>query len=265
MKLLIPFFLSSAVALCSPAWQGQLTSEGPGPHPIISSSTLDYTLSWKGMLKAGKLDIEFAPPGIRKSDSFVIKSSAASLGAASALFPYSHTYWSEVQPKSLRSKYFKSTETDDEEIIVTTNTYRLSEVVIRESSKDLKSGKTTTLDDTFPFGGARDMFSAILHLQSQKLSNGDEHVLLLVPFKSPYLLKVRVEGREQHMGRDSIRLSFSLKKIDRKTHELVEYKKLKKPVTLWLSDDAERLPLELRASIYVGDVRAVLTGYTKHP
>jgi len=45
----------------------------------------------------------------------------------------------------------------------------------------------------------------------------------------------------------------------------VPYKKLKKPVTLWLSDDADRVPLELRAAVYIGDVRAVLTNFSKTP
>ncbi len=56
-----------------------------------------------------------------------------------------------------------------------------------------------------------------------------------------------------------------MRKIDRATHELQPYKKLKKPGTIWLSDDAERIPLELRAAVYIGDVRAVLTSFTKHP
>ncbi len=265
MRSIATLILTSALSVAAPAWQSELTTRNPGPHPAISSSTLDFTLSWKGMLKAGKLDIEFAPKGVKKPGSFVIKSSASSIGAASALFPYSHSYWSEINPRTLRSKFFKSTETDDKETIVTTNHYRPSMVNVNEVTTSLKTMAITTNTWSFPFGDARDMFSAILLLRSQKLDNGDEHTLLLMPFKSPYLLKVRVEGRERHMGRDSIRLSFSLRKISRDTLEIVPYKKLKKPVTLWLSDDADRIPIELRASIYVGDVRAVLSGFTKHP
>jgi type II secretory pathway pseudopilin PulG len=81
----------------------------------------------------------------------------------------------------------------------------------------------------------------------------------------PYTPKVKVEAREKHHGRDALPLSFGLRKIDRTTHELAPYKKLKKPVTLWLSDDADRVPLELRAAVYTGDVRAVLTDFKKTP
>ena len=89
--------------------------------------------------------------------------------------------------------------------------------------------------------------------------------MLILPFKSPYFLKVKVEAKEKHAGKDAIRLSFAMQKIQFDTHELVAYKKLKKPVTLWLSDDTDRIPLELRASVYIGDVRAVLAKHTKTP
>jgi hypothetical protein len=46
-----------------------------------------------------------------------------------------------------------------------------------------------------------------------------------------------------------------MRKIDRKTNELLPYKKLKQDATLWLSDDADRMPVELRAAAFIGDVR----------
>ncbi len=217
------------------------------------------------MVKAGTLDMEFAPKGVKKPGAFVIKSSATSQGAASTLFPYKHSYWSEISPTALTSRYFKSTEEDSEEKIVTINRFSASKVDVSETSTSLKAKAVATESFAFPYGSARDLFSAILYIRSQKLAPGEEHTLLLLPFKTPYLLKVRVEAKEKHLGRDALRLSFALRKIDRKTLELGTYKKLKKPVTVWLSDDADRIPIELRAAAYIGDVRAVLTSFTKNP
>jgi hypothetical protein len=39
---------------------------------------------------------------------------------------------------------------------------------------------------------------------------------------------------------------------------------MKRDATLWLSDDTDRIPLEFRAPVYIGDVRAVLTSFKKH-
>ncbi|MBC7980109.1 MAG: DUF3108 domain-containing protein [Armatimonadetes bacterium] len=265
MRFLIPTFFTTLGALAAPAWEGELSSLKVGPHPAISASSLDFQLSWKGMLNAGKLNLEFAPPTSKKTGSFVIKSTASSQGPASALFPYKHNYWSEIHPATLRSRYFHSSENDSREITVTRNRYSLAKVTSQEITTDSKTKLTAAQLRSFSHGRAQDIFSAILYIRSQKLNPGDEHTLLLFPFKSPYLLKVRTEAKEKHFGRDSIRLSFSMRKIDRDTLDLVPYKKLKKPVTLWLSDDADRIPLELRASVYIGDVRAILTRFTKNP
>jgi hypothetical protein len=265
MRTFLSFFLSAACALSAPAWKGELSPAKPGSHPAIPSSTLDFTLSWKGMLKAGALRMEFAPKGVKKPGVFVIRSTASSLGAAATLFPYSHSYWSEISPRTLGSSYFHATVKDGEESVVTTNRYTAGNVDVRDVATVTETGAVNTQAFAFPYGPARDMFSAILYVRSQKLDPGEEHTLLLVPFTSPYLLKVRVEAKEKHHGRDALRLSFGLRKIDRTTHVLVPYKKLKKPVTLWLSDDADRVPLELRAAVYIGDVRAVLTNFSKTP
>ena len=262
---MIPFLLGISCALSAPAWKAELSPVKPGHHPAIVSSTLDFSLSWKGMVKAGQLRMEFAPKGVKKPGVFVTKCSASSLGAAATLFPYSHSYWSEIHPTTLSSRYFHATEDDDKENVVTTNRYSAGSVSVSEITTVTKTGAVNTDTFSFPFGSARDLFSAILYVRSQKLDPGEEHTLLLMPFRTPYLLKVKVEAKEKHLGRDTLRISFSLSKIDRTTHALVPYKKLKKPVTLWLSDDADRIPIELRASVYIGDVRAVLTNFSKTP
>lgn len=265
MPSFLVLLLMMKCLVAAPAWYAELTSASPGKHPAIPPSTLDFTLSWKGMVKAGTLKLQFAPNGFKKPGSFVTKSSASSLGAAAVLFPYKHSYWSEIHPTTIAAKYFHSTETDARETVVNTNRYNPGDVQVRETTAISSNGAVATEAYKFPFGPANDMFSSILFIRSQKLDIGEEHTLLLLPFKSPYLLKVRVEAKEQHLGRDTIRISFSIRKIDRKTHELKPYKKLNKPVTVWLSDDADRVPLELRAAVYIGDVRAVLTGFAKHP
>jgi hypothetical protein len=54
-----------------------------------------------------------------------------------------------------------------------------------------------------------------------------------------------------------------MRKITPLTMELMPYKKLKSDATLWLSDDKDRIPVEFRAAVFIGDVRATLTGFRK--
>jgi hypothetical protein len=50
-----------------------------------------------------------------------------------------------------------------------------------------------------------------------------------------------------------------IRKIDRTTLDLSSYKKMKTS-TIWISDDALRLPLEMHAEIFVGYMFARMTG-----
>ncbi|MES2922284.1 MAG: DUF3108 domain-containing protein [Verrucomicrobiota bacterium] len=247
----------------APAWQGELSSPAPGPFAKLPPTVLDFQVSWNGAINAGRIRMEFAPADARKAGTYVVRSSAASQGAGAVLFPYQTSFWSEIAPASLRPRYFHAVETDAKETVNTTVRHSASRVESEEITKQLKTGVTKQTDRTFAFAPVFDIFSAMLLVRSQKLATGDQVTLIIYPFDRPYLLRVKVQGRELHNGRNSIRLTLGLRKIDRDTLELQPYKKLKRDATLWLSDDADRIPVELRAAAFIGDVRATLAAHRK--
>lgn len=261
--LLVSTCLLIAPAWAAPAWQAELTSPEPGSFAKITPLVIDMTLSWKGAVNSGKVRMEFAPADAKKPGTLVVRSSSASTGAAAVLFPYHSNFWSELDPSTLRPRFFNAIEKDKKETVTTTVRHFPKKVESSEVTKNVKSGASKTTDRIFKFTPVFDVFSAMLHVRSQKLDTGDKIVLALHPFDTPYLLRINVLGREVHNGRDTIKLSVGLRKIDRKTLELVPYKKLKKDMTLWLSDDADRIPVELRADAFIGDVRATLTSLHK--
>ncbi len=247
----------------APTWQGELTSPEPGPFLKPVPMVLDLQVSWNGTINAGTVRLEFAPPEVHKSGAYVVRSSAASHGAAAALFPYQSNFWSEMDPTTWRPHYFHAIETDKKEKVVTTVRHEPAHVESEEAAKLLKTGNVKLTTHTFTYAPVFDIFSAMLHVRSQKLAAGDHITLVIHPFDTPYLLRVNVQCREIHNGRDTIRLNVGMRKIDRKTLELLPYKKLKQDATLWLSDDADRIPIELRAAVFIGDVRATLTAQSK--
>ncbi len=252
------------VIAADPAWRGELTTAAaPAAVRAMPPSVLDFKVSWKGLLDAGRLRIEFAPEDADKPGMLVVRSHAASTGAASALFPYTSHFWSEMHPATLRPGFFHAVETDRREKIDTTLQYRPRQVEFIETSEDLKDRKTVREHGVFRFEPVYDIFSAMLFVRGQKLAPGDRVTLVVQPFKTPYLVRVRVAARERHMGRPALRLAVAMRKIDRDTLELRPYRKLRREATLWLSDDADRVPLELRAAVFIGDVRAVLTDFRK--
>jgi hypothetical protein len=260
---LIPFAACHLLA-AEPAWKNELSSPAPGPWPAIKPCTLDLTVSWKGMLDAGKLRIEFAPKDAPKPGSFVVRSSAASTGPATALFPYQSNFWSELEPASLKPRFFHAVETDRRETVTTTTRHFADRVEALEITQPhRKQAAPERAELVFHHTPVFDIFSAMLHVRGQKLDTGNAVTLVVQPFDNPYLLRVKVIGREVHCERKTIRLSVGMNKIDRKTLELRPYKKMKRDATLWLSDDEDRIPVELRAAVFIGDVRAVLTDFRK--
>lgn len=260
---LASLFLLPSFAFAVPAWHAELTSPAAGALAAPVPSVLEYQISWKGMVQAGTTRIEFAPADASKPGSYVVRSHSASVGAASLLFAYQSNFWSEMDPASLKPRFFRAVETDDKESITTEVRHFSNRAESREINRNLKSGLSKQTDRVFQFAPVFDIFSAMLHVRSQKLDSGDSIVLALMPFDTPYLLRVKVEGREIHNGRAAIRLNVGMRKIDRTTLELKAYKKLKRDATLWLSDDADRVPIELRAAVFIGDVRASLVAHRK--
>ena len=255
--------LSIFPAHADPAWKSELTSPELGPHPKLVPTVLDLQLSWNGTINSGTLHIEFAPANAKKPGRYVVRSSATSLGAAAVLFPYKSNFWSELDPTTFRPRYFSSVEIDQTENVTTTVRHFADRVESSETTTILKTKVAKTSDKIFKFAPVFDIFSAMLHIRSQKLDAGDHINLVVCPFKTPYLLRVTVQGREAHNGRDSIRMTLGMRKINRDTLELQPYKKLKADATLWLSDDADRIPIEFRAAAFIGDVRATLSGHRK--
>jgi hypothetical protein len=247
--------------MAAPAWQDELTAAKPGIWQPIKPCVLDYQVSWKGMVDSGILRMEFGPKDADKPKVMVVRSSARSTGAAAALFPHKSHFWSEMDSKTLRPRFFHAVETGRDETVTTTVRHFPNHVESHERTQPAGKGAAVESTQIFRFSPMYDMFSAMLHVRSQKLVPGDRITIALHPFDNPYLLRVKVDGPEIHRERKTIRLTVEMQKIDRETLELRPYKKMKRAATLWLSDDEHRIPVELRAAVFIGDVRAVLSDF----
>ena len=98
------------------------------------------------------------------------------------------------------------------------------------------------------------------------LRTGDTVGLVCFPGDSPYFVTARVEGREtvRAMGRDwpAICLRLGVRKLevkDKRPTEAVDYAKFRSG-TVWVSDDARRVPLRAEVNVMVGFIYGELTG-----
>ena len=243
----------------APEWRKELGPTKPGKHPSLPAGKMVFSLSWKGLLNSGRLTFDIGEKGAHKPGVIVIQSTGKSLGPGGAIFPYNGHSWSEINAGSLRPRFLTATESKRGKRIETENRFYSNRVAFRETTKEKKNQSIRS--HVFSESPVFDIGSAILFIRSQKLEKGDEMSLMLHPYSSPYLLKVKVLGKEKWQKKDSIKVSLELFKIDRKSLTLKRYKKLKEPALLWFSDDQKRLPLEIRSKVFIGDVRATLTSF----
>jgi len=258
-----PAALFLALALPAGAdWKAEVTPPTLGPHPGLAPQEFDYRLSWNGMLDAGKLTFTFGQPDPKHPSDYAARASGGSTGIASKLFHYRVAMISRLDPATLRPRHSVGVHDEGDEIHSTRNTWTGALVRTEQTLRLPESGKQATVHSELRFTPLHDVFSAMLQVRSHRLADGDRLVLPLLPSHKPYLLRVQVLTREKFAGRETIKLDVALQKIEPKTWTLLPYKKMKR-TTLWLSDDANRIPVELRAEAFIGDVRMTLAAARK--
>ncbi|QJE98225.1 DUF3108 domain-containing protein [Luteolibacter luteus] len=260
MKTLFLLLASALPALAD--WKTEVTPAKLGPHPKLTPLAVEYRLTWNGMLNAGKLNFTFGAPDPKFPSDYNAKASGGSSGLASTLYKTKFTMMSRLDPATLRPRVAVGVADEGDEVNTTRTTWTGPLVKSEQTIRITKNGKSGTINSEFRFTPVHDIFSAMLHVRSQKLADGDKLVIPLQPFDKPYLMTVNVLGHEKFAGRDTIKMSVALQKIDPKTKALLPYKKMKSS-TLWLSDDANRIPVELRSEVFIGDVRMTLSGTRK--
>ncbi|MFC4995357.1 DUF3108 domain-containing protein [Rubritalea tangerina] len=255
MKSLI--FLLLATTLQA-SWKNQIISYQSGTHSPFKPEKLEYTMSWKGTINSGKLTIEFGKKDPRYPKVFLSHAYGRSTGIAYAAFPYTFTFTSFAKLSDHRPLVFVATEKDNKEDIETKNSYKSPGIHHHSITTIKKTKKSLTESHRFAAKAVHDPITAMLAIRKQPLPNGATVQLCCHPFASPYLVTVTVLGREKHLGYNCIKLDIKLRKIDKSTGKLLTYKKLKY-ATMWITDDTQRIPVELRSKVFIGDVRATLT------
>ena len=261
MRLSLIASLTTCLALCGTAnadtsWISKIKPFKNGSHPALKPTKLEYKVSWNGTVKAGTITFDFNKKDKRYKGLDISQAYGRSQNLAYAVFPYHFSMTSFAKEKTHQPIIFVADEKDKREKVKTTNNFK-SNGVTHSSTKDkLIKNTIKKRDHVFKFPNSHDPISAIQYIRRQPLKNGEKLYLCLHPFRSPMFSEITVLGRENHNGKACIKLDVKLNKINKETLHLEEYSKLKK-ATLWISDDADRIMMELRSKVFIGDVRVV--------
>ncbi len=235
----------------APSWESTLTKDPPGNFPEPRAVRTSYHFGWSGFT-AGVADMHFTKTGDKR---FQLEATGRTIGLVRAWFKLDASYRGLANVETLRPIESKQTEVYRRKKLVTDLAFTDSGVTrIRTEGTSAKAAKP------FNFPGLFDLHSALLYLRSHPLSDHSVYRIVVYPATSAYLTTITVLGRERLIVRagtyNTIKVDLQLKRLG-KNLELEPHRKFRR-ATVWISDDANRIPLRIEAQIFVGTVFAEL-------
>ena len=111
----------------------------------------------------------------------------------------------------------------------------------------------------------RHLFAGLLFIRSQPLSPGDTVRLLIYPGGSSFFVEIHSSGpRTIHLEdgpREALQLDLNIQRVNhKKDHTLEPHSKFRSG-KIWISNDAERIPLRAEVDIFIGYVFAEIVHY----
>ena len=239
------------IGQAAPSWESTLTKDPPGNFPELRPVRTTYHFGWSGFT-AGVGDMHFTNTGDKR---FQLEATGRTIGLVRAWWKLDASYRGLANAETLRPIESKQTEIYRKKKLVTDLTFTDSGVTrARTEGTGAKAAKP------FNFPGLFDLHSALLYLRSQPLSDHSVYRIVVYPATSAYLTTITVLGRERVSVRagtyNAIKVDLQLKRLG-KNLELEPHRKFRR-ATVWISDDANRIPLRIEAQIFVGTVFAEL-------
>lgn len=216
---------------------------------------LRFKISYSNFLNAGNATMEVKETINNKNEVFHVVGKGKTTGIISWFFKVRDNYQSYFYKESLKPYRFIR---KIDEGGYTKN----KEIIFDHSSKKatVKDYKHNTEKQFTINNNVQDMLSTLYYLRNQDLSKmkaNDEIMLTMFFDESNYKFKLRL------LGREIIRTKFG-KVASIKFRPLVQEGRVFKEnesLTVWVSDDKNKIPLRIKASLAVGSMRVDLNAF----
>jgi len=240
------------------AWDHDLTQSAAHPFAPIVPFQASYRFGWEG-LSAGGATVQIAAKGPDRRGIIVQGGPNALIRR---LWPYQALYIGEAGINGEFPSWFHLAESQSSKALISDASFKQGSVLsCHRLLTEKKPWKHTELPEV------RDLFASMLFVRSQPLNHGDKLRLVVFPDENPYLVDLTVSGREPLMiqGKSVPAIRFSLRMQSIETREankghLSPHRKFHSG-SVWISDDALRLPLRAEVEIFIGSVFAEIESW----
>jgi hypothetical protein len=224
------------------------------PLAFKSGEWLRYKMSYSGFIRAGTAILEVNEKVLNGEKVFHSKGTGWTSGMIKWFFEVDDTYESYFDKGVVKPYVFKRKidEGGYKKHRITSFNY--------DSKKAYVQDFTLQKDTSVAFTNVQDMMSSFYYLRNidvKDLKVGDEIKLDMFLDAQVYPFKLRFLGREvlkTNFGKVNSLVFRPLVQSGRIFKE-------QESVTLWITDDANKIPIKMMASLAVGSLRAELEGY----
>jgi hypothetical protein len=232
-------------------------AQAPGAALLTPGKTLTYDISWS-IFPAGEMVATFLSddPNGRTADH--IKTTAHSKSFVSLLFGVDDEFYSYFDPQTLCSRRISKKINEGRRRKETELVFDSTRGLAVLDERDLtKPGSPLKHAENAIPSCVEDIVTGFFYLRRQPLEVGKEVRIAVNDGSKTHLVSVEVQARERIQTPLGERQAF---RLEPKVFDDVLYKR-KGRMLIWMSDDAERLPLRIKAMITLGsitgDLRAV--------
>lgn len=216
---------------------------------------LSYRLSYSNFLNAGDASFEIKPTSHNNRPGFHFKVQGRSAGLVSLFFKVRDFYESYVYKDNFRPYKFKRK--------IDEGGYKKDKIITFDYENKLATEKDLIKDTIRTIhieNDINDLVSAVYFMRNQDLSHlevGDDVDVKIFFDQEINIFKLR------YLGKEVIKSKFGKTRalLFRPMVEAGRVFKEEESVTLWVSDDKNKIPLKIKASLAVGSLNADLENY----
>ena len=224
------------------------------PTVFKSGEWLRYKMSYSGFLRAGTAVLELSEKDFNGKKVFYTKGTGWTSGAVKWFFKVEDRYESYFDKDTIKPYLFKRK--------INEGGYKKHRITSfnHKSNKAYVQDFTLQKDTSVVFSRVQDMLSAFYYLRNYNVKNmkkGEEIGIDMFMDSQVYPFKLRF------LGREILKTKFGTLKtmIFRPLVQSGRIFKAQESVTLWITDDENKIPVKLSAELSVGSLRADLEAY----
>ena len=252
-------FLAAAFFMATSAhadWRSSLTPEGLGPFPEVRPFEAEYRFGWSE-IEAARASVVVTNSG----DEVRLRAKGGTRGLARKLYLLDATHFC----RTLRAGFLPIEATQ----IETYSKQTLKTQIIAKPDgfwalrESVPAGSDPARWKNIKLAPIRDLVSGMFFIRSQRLAIGDRVSVVIYPDSAPFLVDIKVLGTEKisiaGTQREALKLDLHIQRINLSKGGTLEPHRKFQSGKIWLSNDADRIPLRAEVDIFIGYVFGEIT------